>query len=174
MIYYSLCQHFYWPSVSVNAYKVVKIFTYCARKRMDFREYLPDLKLFLATKTLVHVSVNILETFSESNICSTALFMKGDCFSRWTETVPLLTSSANDIPDTFTKQWLLMYGPPGKLLFDNRNQSVVRLFTTRFCILGNWNIYCTTYHSQRDRHDERLNRALLVALRHRGAIHSYT
>lgn len=55
--------------------------------------------------------------------------------------VPLRTTIAHDVSETFTKHWVFLYGPPSKLLSDNRKQFIARNFTDVCRVLGISNLY---------------------------------
>lgn len=88
-MFYCLRQHFYRPSMSVDAYNVVKNCTFCARERINIRQHATELSLFPAIEPLAYISIDILGTPGESNngiIASLVIVVR---ISKLTETVPL-------------------------------------------------------------------------------------
>lgn len=126
-----LCQHWCWPSMSIETNNVAKNCTYCARELIKIWKHDTELKLFPAIELITYVSVDILVLLIESNNRNTALLVMWDRLSKLTKTVYLRTKTAHEIATAFTKHWIFLYGLPSKLLAENRKRFTFAVFHKR-------------------------------------------
>lgn len=75
----------------------------CAHKRTKTRKHATELKLFLATGPLAQASIDNRSPFMESNNGDIAFLVVANQFSKLAKTVPLRTTTAQNIATAFKK-----------------------------------------------------------------------
>lgn len=126
------------------------------------------MKLFTQTAPLEYVAIDILGELVATKRGNTYLLVLSDRCESWS--APLRTASlkritAAQVASAFVHHWVFVYGPPAKILSDNKKQFTSKLFQKVWKILGIRNIFITTYHSQTNGQVEPFNRKLWSALR---------
>jgi transposase InsO family protein len=165
-LYYVLRRHFYWPSMALDAYNVVKNCVTCARNRIKLRRHASPLKLFPARAPLEYVAIDILGELVKTPRGNRYLLVMTDRYSKLTKTVPLRRITTNVIAHAFITHWVLNYGPPTYVLSDNGKQFTAKFFMDVCRIVGTKNYFTTTYHPQANGQVERFNSTLVQAMRH--------
>lgn len=106
----------------VKAYNVVKICKSCAHNRIKRCKNATKSRLFPTTKPLGFVSIKIFWSPVEFCRNDKDLLAKTDRFSKLVKTVLSRTTATDEIAEAFTKHWVVLYKPSGKLLVDNEKQ----------------------------------------------------
>jgi Integrase zinc binding domain len=91
----SLRRRFFWPKMAIDLTKTVSNFNSCAKNRVKERSRSSYLKLFPATRPLANVAIDILEPLPKTEHGNRFLLVMTDRFSKLTNTVPLLTTTAS-------------------------------------------------------------------------------
>lgn len=92
-------------------------------------------------------------------------------FSKFAKTVPLGTTTGQDIATALTTYWVYLYGHLSKAFAGNGQQSTSRSFTDVCRILGIANLYTTSCYPHTNGRTNRFNRSLLATLRYYVAKH---
>jgi Chromo (CHRromatin Organisation MOdifier) domain/Integrase zinc binding domain/Integrase core domain len=164
-LYYTLRQSYYWPSMSLDCYEVVKSCLSCAKERINLTRRKKSVTLFPASKSLEFVAIDILGPLPKSVSGNQFILVICDRFSKLVVTVPLKKITALTVAQAFCNHWVFVYGPPLKLLSDNGSQFGARFFQSCCNHLGINQLFTTAYHPQCNGQVERFNRTILSLLR---------
>ena len=165
-LYQKLRMHFYWPSMAVDAYGVVRNCVTCARNRIKLRKYASALKLFPARAPLEQVAIDLLGELIQTPRGNRFLLVITDRYTKLTKVVPLKRITSETVSQAFVQHWVLNYGSPSYVLSDNGPQFTGRFFRETCRLLGTNNMYTTTYHPRANGQVERYNSTVFRALRH--------
>jgi len=94
-------------------------------------------------------------------------------FSKMPRTIPLERIDAETIAAAFLDYWVVAYGPPATVLFDNDPRFRSTFFQGVCSLHGISDRYATTYHPQTNGKVERYNRAIVGQLRTYVEDHQY-
>ena len=164
-LYRKIRKHFYWPTLAVDCYAVVRNCPECARNRIKLRKNVGDLTLFPANAPLESVCIDLLGELTRTPRGNKYLLVIVDRFTKLVRTVPLKGISASEVARAFVTHWVFSYGPPADLIADNGRQFTSRFFLDVCRILNVHNAFTTTYYPQTNGQVERFNRTILSALR---------
>ena len=160
-LYKTLRGYFYWPTMAVDCYAVAKNCTACARERVKLRKNTKEMKLFTPNAPLGVFAIDIPGELVTTKRDNRYILVISDRYSKLVRTVPLEKITAAHIAPAFVHHWLLIYGPPARLLSDNRTQFTTRCFQNICLILGIRNVFTTTYHPQANGQVETFDRTRL-------------
>ena len=128
LMYQTMRQTSYWPSMSMDLYACVRACPPCARERMSVRKHSYFLKPFPRTRPLQFVAIDILGPLARTRQGNQFLLVISDRFSKLKKTVPLKCISAYTIALAFCDQCVFVYGAPVYLLSDNGLQFTAKFF----------------------------------------------
>ena len=165
-MYQTLRQTFHWPSMSMDVYACVRACPPCARERMCLRKHSSFLKLFLPTRPLEFVAIDILGPLARTTQGNRFLLVISNRFLKLTKMVPPKRITAYTIARAFRDQWIFVCIAPVYFLSENGRQFTAKFFQEVYTKLGIQNLFTTTYHPQTNGQVERLNRTILAGLRH--------
>lgn len=165
-LYRTLGRDFYWSDMAMDCHATAKVYTSCAKNRIELWKRKRSLKLFPTKEHLKYVSIDILNELIRTKRGYKYLLVITDCFSKLTRTVLLKRILAAVNAHAFIQEWVYVYGPVLILLSGNGNQLVAEFFQDVCRILGVKNVFITTYHQQRNGQVEGFNRTLLAAFWH--------
>ena len=165
-LYARLRRHFYWPSMAVDAYGVVRKCATCARNRIKLRKHASALKLFPARAPLEQVAIDILGELIKTPRGNRFLLVMTDRYTKLTKAVALKRITADTIAQAFVTHWVFSYGAPSYVLSDNGPQFTSRFFRETCRLVGASNLFTTTYHPRTNGQVERYNSTIVRALRH--------
>lgn len=106
-VFYYLHQKFLLAIYKRGRKKVVKHCTFCAPQRIKTRKCATKLKLFPATEQLMYFIVDILGPLINFNNGNSTLLVITQPFSKSTKSVPLRSTTAQDIATAFAKHSVL-------------------------------------------------------------------
>ncbi len=158
-------RHFYWPSLAVDCYAVVRKCPSCAKNRLKLRRNTSKLSLFPPKGPLESVSIDIFGELHRTARGNQYLLMVTDRFSKLTKSIPLKGVSAAEVATAFVNEWVFNFGPPTSLLADNGKCFTSRFFQSICKILNIRNQFTTTYHPQANGQVERFNRTLKSSIK---------
>jgi transposase InsO family protein len=84
----------------------------------------------------------------------------GDCFTRFIAAVPIPNERAEMLAKALLDHWIILYGPPEKLLSDRGPSFMSSVLREVLDIVGCQIIYTSAFHPQTDGMIERFNRTL--------------
>ena len=93
------------------------------------------------------------------------VMVMSDLFTKYARFVSLPAIDTVTVADALLKEWLLLFGPPERLLTDRGVQFTSELFVELMKALEIKKIFTTAYHPQTDGQVERLNKTLVNILR---------
>ena len=111
------------------------------------------------------VAMDLLGGLPESWGGKTYVMVLSDLFTKYARFVSLPAIDTITVADALLKEWILIFGPPEKLLTDRGVQFTSELFVQLMKALEIKKIYTTAYHPQTDGRVERLNKTLVNILR---------
>ena len=111
------------------------------------------------------VAMDLLGGLPESWGGKTYVMVLSDLFTKYARFVSLPAIDTITVADALLKEWILIFGPPEKLLTDRGVQFTSELFVQLMKALEIKKIYTTAYHPQTDGQVERLNKTLVNILR---------
>ena len=86
-----------------------------------------------------------------------------DRFTRWPETVPLTTITAEAVIQAFLSGWIARFGVPSTIVTDQGRQFESQLWNNLMTLLGSKRVRTTAYHPQTNGMVERFHRQLKAA-----------
>jgi Integrase core domain len=123
------------------------------------------MQVYHPSRRFEFVAVEILEISLQSRDGNRKVIVMGDMFTRFMMAVPVCDETAATVASTLLDRWILLFGPPEKLLSD-RGKVFLGDFIRRICRkVGTKKIFTTGYHPQTDGCIERFNRTLCTYLK---------
>ncbi len=150
----------------LDCYATFRICTICEKNRIRLRRDSNLMKLFLASRPLEFVAIDILGEIIKTLRGNRFLLGITDRYSKLVRTVPLAKITAIEVANAFVPNWVLVYSPPVSLLSDNGTKIIAKFFQHVCLIFGLENLFTTTYNPQCDGQVKRFNRTFLDELRH--------
>jgi transposase InsO family protein len=111
-----------------------------------------------------YVAIDIMEVSPQSRDGNKKVIVMGDLFTRFMMAVPVRDETAATVAQTLLDRWILLFGPPEKLLSDQGKVFVGEVIRAMCEKIGTKKIYTSSYHPQTDRCVERFNRTLCTDL----------
>ena len=111
------------------------------------------------------VAMDLLGGLPKSWGGKTYVMVLSDLFTKYARFVSLPAIDTVTVADALLKEWILLFGPPEKLLTDRGVQFTSELFVELMKALEIKKVYTTAYHPQTDGQVERLNKTLVNILR---------
>ena len=124
-----------------------------------------DLKSIRASKPGEIVAMDLLGGLPQSWGGKSYVMVVSDLFTKYARFVSLPAIDTVTVADALLKEWILIFGPPEKLLSDRGVQFTSELFVQLMRALEIKKIFTTAYHPQTDGQVERLNKTLINILR---------
>ena len=164
-MYYALLREYYWPHLAADIAATVQGCRTCAMNRVKLRKHLNRLRLFLATRPLESLAIDILGPVPKTKAGKRFLFVITDRFSKLTQVVALRTITAYTVAIAFCEPWVFKYGVPRTFLSDKGPHFNAKFFHSTCRVLGITNMYTSAYHPQTNGQVERYNRTIAAMLR---------
>ena len=122
----------------------------------------------LPAERFQHVHVDLVGPLPTSAEGYTHLLTVVDRTTRWPEVLPLHSTSAEAVADSFLHGWVARFGVPKEITTDRGTQFTSAVWKSVCKQLGAEHILTTAYHPQSNGMVERFHRQLKEALRARG------
>ncbi len=135
-------------------------------KASRFESGRPHWPSFCACSPLESVALDVLGGLPKSCKGELYILVMVDRFSKLCRFLPMRSSSAENVAETFCNKWVFVYGPPKTLLTNSGPHLIPKLFLETCGVLGVRNVFTSTYHSRTNGQTERFYRALESMLRH--------
>ena len=156
---------YYCPHMVADIYATVgKCFTR-AKKRLKLRKRTNPLKIFLATKPLASLCIDILGPLQRTKKGYRFLLVITDQLTKLNQVIHLRKITTYNVAVAFVEHWVFKYGPPECFISDNGKQIAAKFFQVVCSILGISNVFTSTYHPQTNGQVERYNCTILAMLR---------
>ncbi|CDF32213.1 unnamed protein product [Chondrus crispus] len=138
----------------------------CARVRGTQYRQQKKLTLFPAAGPLEFVAMDLYGPLPKTPHGNRHILVITDRFTKLCRAIPLRTTQAQQVAQTFLDAWVYPYGMPDTLLTDNGPQFTAKFFEAVCGLLGIRHVLTTAYHPQTNGQAERFNRTLATRLRH--------
>jgi len=165
-MYYTMRQAYEWPSMVTDIHTTITKCTTCAQNRRALRRRTTPLTLFPATEPLTELSVDIFGPMPAARKGNRFILVITDRFPKLTKCVALRRTTAMSSASSIIDAWVPAYGPPDRILSDQRPQFMSNFFIAVMKMLGIETVRTTAYHPQSNGQVERYNRTMATQLRH--------
>lgn len=154
---------FVWPSARKDCRIWSRSCEACQRSKISRHNSAPPGEFDLPSGRFMHVHIDIvgpLPVCNEYRYCLTAI----DRVSRWPEVWPMRSITAEEVAETFTREWISRYGVPTIITTDQGSQFESDLFHRLLLQFATKRIRTTSYHPCANGMIERVHRQLKAAL----------
>lgn len=158
-----LTDRFVWPSIKKDCKQWSRTCLACQRSKVSRHNSAPLGTFNQPSGRFTHVHVDIigpLPVCDDFRYCLTAI----DRVSRWPEVWPMRSITAEEVADTFTKEWISRFGVPSIITTDQGSQFESELFRRLMIHFATKRIRTTSYHPSANGMIERVHRQLKGAL----------
>ena len=114
-----------------------------------------------------HVHVDLVGPWPRTAEGHTSLLTVVDRTTRWAEAIPLQSTTAQMVADSFVANWVARFGVPATITTDQGTQFTGGTWQCMCKALGSKHVRTTAYHPQSNGIVERFHRQLKAALRAR-------
>lgn len=118
-MYRRISKDFYWPTLALENYEIVKGCPHCSRNRIKLGQNLGKLQLSQATAPLTSVCIDIFGECIRTRWKNEILLIITDRYTTLTKRVPVKGNSAAEVAKNFMNWWVFNYDPPQELIADN-------------------------------------------------------
>jgi len=164
-MYCTMRKAYYWLSMVADIHSNITKCTTCAQNRLALRRHTTPLTLFQATEPLTELSVDIFGPIPASKKGNRFILVITDRFAKLTKCVALRRITAMFMAPAIIDAWVSAYGPPDRILSEQRPQFMSNFFIAVMKMLGIETARTTAYHPQTNRQVERYNRTMANQLR---------
>lgn len=164
-LYHFLRRSFYWPFNSIACYATVHKCVPYTRNRFNLYRHSMPMKFFPALTSLDFVASDTYRQIVTTPRIKKYLLIITDQFSKSFHTYVLKSVTADSMTKAFVTHWVMDYGPPQRLLSNNRKQFTSEFFHHICELLGTTNVLTKTYHPQTNGQAERYNHTIIARLR---------
>lgn len=156
-------ERFVWPSMKRDCRIWSRSCDACQRSKVSRHNSAPTGNFNTPSGRFMHVHIDIvgpLPVCNEYRYCLTAI----DRVSRWPEVWPMRTITAEEVVETFTREWISRFGVPSIITTDQGSQFESDLFNRLLLRFATKRIRTTSYHPCANGMIERVHRQLKAAL----------
>lgn len=154
---------YFWPLMTTDIKKWCKYCLACQKSKIT-RHTKSPIGSFPPSDRFEHVHVDLVGPLPISDgfryLCT---FI--DRSTLWTEAIPILDISAENVARVFYRNWVARYGVPLRITSDRGPQFRSQLFNELCKLLGTDHISTTSYHPQANGKVERFHRTLKNSLK---------
>jgi hypothetical protein len=158
-----MADRFVWPNIRKECREWARTCLACQRSKVTRHVNAPLEKFTSPSLRFRHVHLDIIGPMPHSKgfqYCLTAV----DRFTRWPEAWPMVGITAEEVAETFTREWISRYGVPSVVTTDQGRQFESALFHRLMDVCGTKRVRTTGYHPQGNGMVERMHRQLKAAL----------
>lgn len=156
-------ERYVWPSINKDCRNWSRACLACQRSKISRHNSAPLGNFNTPSGRFMHVHMDIvgpLPVCNEYRYCLTAI----DRVTRWPEVWPMRTITAEEVADTFTREWIARYGVPLVVTTDRGAQFESDLFRRLLQNFATQRIRTTAYHPAANGMIERVHRQLKASL----------
>lgn len=114
-LYLTLRRDYYWPSMGNDVHAVARDCASCTHMRGTVFNHQKCLKLFPASGSLEFVAMDLLGPLSKSKGGFTSVLVITDHFSKLTRAIPMKSTTASAVDQSFLDNWIYVYGAPNTI-----------------------------------------------------------
>lgn len=158
-----LTERYVWPSIKRDCRHWAQACEACQRSKVSRHNNAPLGSFDLPSGRFMHVHIDIvgpLPICNDFRYCLTAI----DRASRWPEVWPMRSITAEEVADTFIREWVSRFGVPAVITTDQGTQFESDLFRRLMQQFATKRIRTTAYHPCANGMIERVHRQLKSAL----------
>jgi transposase InsO family protein len=160
-----LRRRYWWSGWTQEVAMFVRSCLLCSLKKMGKPKRQGRTQVYHPSRRFEFVAIDILEISPQSRNGNRKVIVMGDMFTRFMMAVPVCDETAATVASTLLDRWILLFGPPEKLLSD-RGKVFLGDVIRRICgKVGTKKNFTTGYHPQTDGCIERFNRTLCTDLK---------
>lgn len=156
-------ERFVWPSVNKDCKEWARTCEACQRAKVSRHNSAPLGDFALPSGRFRHIHIDIvgpLPICNDFRYCLTAI----DRVTRWPEVWPMHSITAEEVAETFTREWVSRFGVPSVITTDQGTQFESDLFRRLSTHFATRRIRTTSYHPCANGMIERVHRQLKAAL----------
>lgn len=157
-------QSFYWPAISDDVRRYVKSCDSCTARKLSKKKNRAPLGQYLVGEPMERVSIDILGPLPISKAGNRYILVMADCFTKWTECVPVPNQEAKTIAEAFVNNFVCRFGVPLQLHSDQGKCFESKLFQEMCALLDIDKTRTTSMRPQANGTVERFNRTLASML----------
>ena len=161
-----LTSRYVWDGMNKDVTAWCRDCVHCARSKPGKVEKSTVQPIETPEKRFSHVHVDVVGPWPSSE-GYTHLFTMIDRTSRWCEVIPVKSTTAKELADTFVQHWVARFGVPEMVTTDQGAQFISSTWQCMCKKIGTKHIHTTAYHPQSNGIVERMHRQLKEALRAR-------
>ncbi|KAG6438720.1 hypothetical protein O3G_MSEX000172 [Manduca sexta] len=154
---------FIWPGINKDCREWARFCTVCQRSKVTRHTSAPIGNITSPTKRFRHIHIDIIGPLPPSSgyqYCLTAI----DRYTRWPEAWPMSGITAEEVAETFFREWISRYGVPQIVTTDQGRQFESALFQSLMQFCSTTRTRTTSYHPCANGLVERMHRTLKAAL----------
>ena len=155
---------FVWPGINEDIRRWTRACVQCQRAKIQRHSVAPPSSFPVPAHRFDVVHVDLVGPLPPSR-GFTYLLTCVDRFTRWPETVPLTTITAEAVIQAFLSGWIARFGVPSTIVTDQGRQFESQLWNNLMTLLGSKRVRTTAYHPQTNGMVERFHRQLKAALK---------
>lgn len=158
-----VADRFVWPNMRKDCREWARSCLACQRSKISRHTYTPIGTFARPTSRFRHVHLDIIGPLPPSQgfrYCLTAV----DRFTRWPEAWPLIGITAEEVAETFHREWISRFGVPSLVTTDQGRQFESALFQALLGICSAKRVRTSAYHPSANGLVERMHRQLKAAL----------
>ena len=103
-------QSFYWPAISDDVRHYIKSYDSCTARKQSRRKNRAPLGQYLVGEPMERVSIDILGPLPLSKAGNRYILVMSDCFTKWTESVPIPNQEARTVAEAFVNNFVCRFG----------------------------------------------------------------
>lgn len=158
-----VAERFVWPGMHKDCRTWARNCLDCQRSKVTRHTHSPLGTIANPTQRFRHVHLDIIGPLPHSKgyqYCLTAV----DRFTRWPEAWPMVTQTADEVAETFHREWISRFGAPSIVTTDQGRQFESALFQALLRLCSIKRVRTTSYHPCANGLVERMHRQLKAAL----------
>lgn len=156
-------ERFVWPGMQKDCREWARACIPCQRSKVTRHTITPLGTITCPTRRFRHIHLDIIGPLPHSKgfkYCLTAV----DRYTRWPEAWPMVGITAEEVAETFFREWIARFGVPSLVTTDQGRQFEAALFRSLMNLCSAKRIRTTSYHPCANGLVERMHRQLKAAL----------
>ena len=156
-------QSFYWPGMKADIESYCKQCHSCGSRKPAKPSKSP-LGSLTFSEPLERCAIDVLGPLPRTDAGNRFILVISDCFTRWTEAIPLPNQEAETVAKAFVNEYVSRFGVPMQIHSDRGTNFTSKLFEDMCALLQIHHTKSTAFHPQSNGLVERFNRTLAAML----------